>query len=83
MSRDGGLTPADRVRRSDMEKWTPASRVKGLEFNSETTSRDDILLGGATADESGDNANRYATTDDGERIRLFDNGTDDFHVVPD
>lgn len=32
MARDGQLRPDDLVRRSDMEKWQPASRVKGLEF---------------------------------------------------
>lgn len=37
MARDGSVLPHDYVRRSDMEKWVPAGKVKGLQFRSATS----------------------------------------------
>lgn len=33
MARDGNLTPDEYIRRSDMNKWIPAGKVKGLHFS--------------------------------------------------
>jgi hypothetical protein len=60
-----------------MKKWTPASRIKGLEFSSDLPTRNDSdvnILDNGVSIAGPSQLYKYATTDDGERVRLLDNG---------
>jgi hypothetical protein len=67
MARDGILRPDEYVRRSDMEKWVPAGKVKGLAFRAAGGSAVSAQPVGQTLDE--------VQTSDGRRVVLLSDGT--------